>query len=212
MTAYRPHHYRLPVVDRLATIAALCQDRLVLDVGCQAAETLPQRTERGIDLHARICSTARCVIGFDLVDDGRDLRPQDSATYRFCRGDVCELSDVARAVQGDAVEVVVMGEILEHLTSPGLALATIRTAVPDALLVITVPNALRIGNVAGAARGCETVHEDHVAWYSPTTITTLLRRTGWDVHSLAACHPDSGRHDGPPLQAPMIMATATRHQ
>lgn len=74
------------------------------------------------------------------------------------------------------VEVVICSEVLEHLANPGSFLAALRRYAGKEIY-ITVPQ-------AGAylvKDGCEVVNKDHVAWYSYTTLKTLLTRYEFEV-------------------------------
>jgi len=83
-------------------------------------------------------------------------------------------------------EVVVAGELLEHLDRPGDFLEAVKSIVAtDGLLLVTTPNAHSLTNVFGALGGRELVNADHVSWLSWRTLETLLSRHGWDLESLA---------------------------
>jgi len=163
---------------------------------------------RGKLLHDHLHAVARVLIGVDLdVTTNRELLPADSATHWLWQANVetgGTLQTAAVSPAGDVVvpEVIVAAEILEHLTSPGLALSNLRRCFGVARLVVTVPNAFASIRLPKLRRGIEEVNPDHVAWYSPQTLTALLDRHGWTVRRLFA-------YRGKGLQAPGIVAEAT---
>lgn len=131
---------------------------------------------------ARIKAAARGYYGVD-VQEGGDWTVADLAT-----GAVPVFPDVT---------LIVASELLEHLTNPGLCLTTLKGAYPAVPLLVTVPN-------AGAYRveaGCEVVNGDHVAWYSMTTITALLTKTGWTVQDRRWYHGAPHRAEGVVVRA-----------
>ena len=76
-------------------------------------------------------------------------------------------------------DLIVAGEILEHLTNPGRLLRCLRSQYPGVPLIVTVPNAFSAIAAKHIARGIENVNRDHVAWYSPITMATLLQKCGY---------------------------------
>jgi 2-polyprenyl-3-methyl-5-hydroxy-6-metoxy-1,4-benzoquinol methylase len=87
------------------------------------------------------------------------------------------------------VEIVVASEVLEHLANPGFFLFALK-GLYSCPVYITVPN-------AGAFQmrdDREMVNKDHVAWYSYTTLATLLKRYGYTILEGAWYH-------GPPYKA-----------
>jgi 2-polyprenyl-3-methyl-5-hydroxy-6-metoxy-1,4-benzoquinol methylase len=79
-------------------------------------------------------------------------------------------------------DIVVAGEILEHLSNPGKALESINQVLTNSqLLVITVPNAYSFKGFCRAVFGYEFIHEDHVLHHSPYTLKSLLARYGFKI-------------------------------
>ncbi len=80
---------------------------------------------------------------------------------------------------------MVVGEILEHIDSPGLLLRNLRDSVDASTqVVVTVPSAWSLRGIFHAVRGVEKVAPDHVAYYSPSTLSELLTRSGFVVEDL----------------------------
>ena len=77
------------------------------------------------------------------------------------------------------VDVVVCSEVLEHLANPGRFLAALAKAYPTHDTYFSVPHA----GAFTMHHGCEMVNLDHVAWYSYTTLTTLLSRYTYTVRA-----------------------------
>jgi len=83
-------------------------------------------------------------------------------------------------------EVYVCGEIIEHLIAPGFFLRRLKwhlkhKGLEGAELVLTVPNAMGLVFSTYAKRAIEVVNKDHVAWYSYTTLKTLLEKCGFEL-------------------------------
>jgi 2-polyprenyl-3-methyl-5-hydroxy-6-metoxy-1,4-benzoquinol methylase len=78
-------------------------------------------------------------------------------------------------------DIIVCGEVLEHLSNPGWFLARLHDQFSGTPLIITVPNAFAKAGRGHLAKGIENVNKDHVAWYSPKTLKTLLERHGYTI-------------------------------
>lgn len=88
-------------------------------------------------------------------------------------------------------EVIIAGEIIEHLDDSGSFLDGLHSLVePGGKLVVTTPNSSGLLNAGAAAlAGYEVNHPDHVTLYSCFTLTNLLERHGWEIDSVATYVP-----------------------
>lgn len=160
-------------VDREAFIVKHCEGKRVLDVG--ASGRLADRIRQVASLHVGLdrTSTSDDVVACDLDDVTRETLP------------VCGPFDL-----------VVCGEVLEHLSNPGWFLTRLKRQCPDVPVIITVPNAFSAVAARWALKGTENVNSDHVAWYSPTTIGTLLLRVGYKSGALYYYNGDGPTAEG----------------
>lgn len=143
------------VVNRRAFILEQAAGKVVLDVGATGP------------MHALLVGKAARVYGWDR-EDGPGVTG-------------INLDAVGEALPAyQDVELVVLGEVLEHLSNPGHFLDRLRAAYPCRTLV-TVPNAYSRGARSFLSRGRECVNGDHVAWHSPKTLSVLLGRAGYAV-------------------------------
>jgi SAM-dependent methyltransferase len=134
-------------------------------------------------LHGVLAREARELVGVDA--DAGGVERARAAGYDAYAADVESGDELARLGLAPA-ELVVAGELLEHLDRPGDFLDAVTTLVaPDGLLVLTTPNAHALTNVLGGLAGRELVNPDHVAWFSWRTLATLLDRHGWRLERLA---------------------------
>src|SRR5262245_61524261 len=163
MGAYAPEYWdkmanRVPecsVVDREMWLLHTCHDKTVLHLGC------------GGRLHQALKQAATRCYGIDL----EVKREPDYVALDL------DLQAAQLPYYAD-VELVLLPELLEHLTMPGLLLRVLkdRYAVP---VIITVPNAFCPQPHLG--RRIEMVNKDHVAWYSHATLSHLLEKCGYAV-------------------------------
>jgi len=170
-------------VDREQMLVDFARDRRVVHVGFVDERRLEHKLEAGRWLHERLAEVAASLVGLDVSEEG--------VTWARERGFEAHVVDAQspEAVAGlglERAEVVIAGEVIEHLDAPGPFLRAMRALVhDDGLLVITTPNAYRLLNFLTPVAGVELIHPDHTAWHSPHTLRNLLRRSGWEWEGAA---------------------------
>ncbi|MFI5052767.1 MAG: class I SAM-dependent methyltransferase [Acidimicrobiia bacterium] len=173
--------HRLPraaLVDRFEYLRGLCAGRRVVHVGFVDAGCQSLNEQAGAWLHAHLAASARELVGLDLdqagVDDAR------SRGYEAYVVD-CRDADAIRALQLAPADIVVAGEVIEHLDDPGSFLDGVHALVaPGGLLVVTTPNASGFVNAIALLANYEVNHPDHVALYSCRTLDAMLTRHRWE--------------------------------
>ncbi len=187
----------LPLVQRVEFVTDLCRQQSVLHLGCTNFPYTAEVLRSGTLLHTQLQQVAARVVGFDADRDGL------AELARLGVGDLhyADLERLDEVALDETFDVIVAGEIIEHLSNPGLFLAGIRRFMtPTSRLVVTTVNAycgLRVALYAVRGRGgvAEPVHPDHVAYYSYATLGQLLRRHGFHVD--AQCFYDLGHEHRP---------------
>jgi SAM-dependent methyltransferase len=172
-------------VDRVERVVELCRARRVLDLGC-LDETALEKRGGSEWLHGRIAAVAAEVLGVDASAKVPASGLQTNERARIVRGDVLALD----ALEADlsCFDVVVAGELIEHVPDAQAFLAQIKRLFSGKTLVLTTPNATSIANVVLALANRESNHEDHVAIFSFKTLHTLCRRAGFEQFALEPYH------------------------
>ena len=174
---------RIPLVQRVDYLKERCRGKSVLHLGCADWPYTSQRLEMSSLLHLELAGIASELWGFDFDEPGIEILRKRGVPNLY-RADLehLEALEVNRTF-----DVILAGEMIEHLPNPGLFLNGIRRFMgPETLMVITTINAycgLRFLIYALRGRGgsAEPVHPDHVAYYSYATIHRLLDKAGMDV-------------------------------
>jgi 2-polyprenyl-3-methyl-5-hydroxy-6-metoxy-1,4-benzoquinol methylase len=177
---------RYPVKDRVSYILSACQGRRVLHVGCADAPYTQNRFEAGTLLHAAIEEVAAEQYGIDLSEEGIAFL-QRNGFKNLAIANVEDLR-VHNPLGQDKYDVIVAGEIIEHLPNPGLFLDAIKPLLkqPNGRLVLTTINATNAFRLTYMLlRGEEIVHPDHVSYYSRKTLIKLLTLLGFEVEDFA---------------------------
>jgi 2-polyprenyl-3-methyl-5-hydroxy-6-metoxy-1,4-benzoquinol methylase len=178
--------HRLPkgqLVDRIAYLADQAAGRRVIHVGFADAGFRGMQDHNEAWLHAYLDRSAKELVGIDLDADGvADAR---SRGYEAYVADCCDPDDLAR-LDLEPAALVIAGEVIEHLDSPGPFLEGLhRLVAPGGTLIVTTPNAAGWLNPLAALTGYEINHPDHVMTYTWRTLSNLLDRHGWEATAAA---------------------------
>lgn len=162
------------ITDRYKFLCELVRGKEVLDMGC-VNHTLDNR--KGAVgrywLHEHLKRTAKHVTGLDyekeaiakLKAEGFDVHAGDATNFDL----------------GRQFDVIVAGEILEHITNAAGFLACVKKHLrPGGIFITTTPNAnCLIFFLENLILGYEVDNLDHVCIYSPRTIETLFKKCGF---------------------------------
>jgi cyclopropane fatty-acyl-phospholipid synthase-like methyltransferase len=169
---------RLPLVDRVTYLRAAARGRRVLHLGCTNHPYTAHSLADGSLLHLKLQEEAAELWGVDSDPEGLKALA-DLGVGHLVQGD---LERIEQAELPNDFDVIIGGEIIEHLANPGLFLSGIRRWMnPETCLILTTVNAYcgmraAIYWLRGQGGRNEPVHPDHVAYYSYSTIHRLLER------------------------------------
>ncbi len=163
--------HRSRIVTREQVIQALVAGRSVLDVGCVDHTTASM--QRADWLHGFITRHASSVLGVDLCEAG--VAQMNANGYQAVCGDATTMEF------NRAFDVVVAGELIEHLENPGSFLTNMRQRlVPRGRIVLTTPTPFWPKySLQVLARGRVGINPEHVMWFCPVTLEALLARCGY---------------------------------
>lgn len=171
------------LVQRIEFIKKISAGKKVLHLGCTNHPYTEEAIKNEMLLHFDLEKTAKELHGFDYDQAGLDVLSRYGAK-NLHRADLEKLEDVAL---DETFDVIIAGEMIEHLSNPGLFLRGIRRFMRnDTRLVITTINAycamrFFIYGLRGKGGANEPVHPDHVFYYSYSTLNLLLKRENYAV-------------------------------
>jgi SAM-dependent methyltransferase len=171
------------LVQRLDFIRNACRAKRVLHLGCTNYPYTEDAIEKNMLLHFELEKIATEVTGFDYDQAGLDILARHGSTNLF-QADLEKLEAVDCT---DTFDMIVAGEMIEHLNNPGLFLNGIKRFMnADTRLVITTINAycalrFAVYGLRGKGGASEPVHPDHVAYYSYSTLKLLLERHSFAI-------------------------------
>ena len=169
---------RFELVQRVEFIKKMCAGKKVLHLGCTDHPFTRQMIDNNMLLHFELGKIATELYGFDFDQEGIDVL-SEAGVGNLYRADLEKLEEVNL---NQTFDVIIAGEMIEHLSNPGLFLRGIKRFMnKDTDLVITTINAYSgmrflIYGLRGKGGENEPVHPDHVAYYSYKTLNLVLQR------------------------------------
>jgi SAM-dependent methyltransferase len=135
--------------------------------------------DKGTWLHALLSTVARELVGIDYLKNTVEAIREEYGYECYC-ADVMNLQELGLQRTFD---VIVCGELIEHIENPGLMLDGIKRFMHrGSILVITAPNPWSRQRMKLIRRGIlenQWLNKEHVAWYSFQTLKQLLERKGF---------------------------------
>jgi 2-polyprenyl-3-methyl-5-hydroxy-6-metoxy-1,4-benzoquinol methylase len=145
----------------------------VLDIGCVNHKA--ECSKKDTWLHKHIRQKCKNVKGMDIEKE--EVEKLNQLGFDVIWGD-CEDFDL-----GEKYDVVIAGELVEHLSNPGRFLSNVRMHLrPEGRFILSVPNAYCYYNILSVIfRGRVPVNDQHVCWYDKRTLRSLLERHGFRI-------------------------------
>lgn len=167
------------IIFRKDKTVELCKDKSVLHLGFIQHLMYEDQIKQGDWLHNKIDEVSSKLVGIDYLKDEVDKISQKYG-YECYFGDAMNLNE--SKVTGK-YDVIVCGELIEHVENPGLMLQGIKRFMhEDSLLIITTPNPWSLNRLKLMVfKKLENrwLNKEHVSWFSYGTLTQILDRTGY---------------------------------
>ncbi len=159
--------------SRLDVIYKIIKDKDVLDIGCVNHEA--ERAKDKFWLHRFIKNHAKSLLGLDY--DKVEVEKLKKDGYRI------EYGDAQNFDLGKKFDIIVAGELIEHLPNPGKLIECCKKHLKDSgILIITTPNAFSFRNLLrGILLGVIPTNEEHTCWFTPITFRKLCETQGIDI-------------------------------
>ena len=171
---------KFDLVQRVDFIKDLCKGQRVLHLGCTNYPYTDDAIANNMLLHFDLEKIAGEMYGFDFDQEGLE-KLRNAGSNNLFQADLEHLDQVPMEEKFD---VIIGGEMIEHLSNPGLFLHGIKRFMSkDTQLILTTINAygaLRflLYGLRGKGGRNEPVHPDHVSYYSFKTLNLILERQG----------------------------------
>ncbi len=161
------------IFNRIDFIIAACAGKKVLHAGFTDYPFTRERIADKSLLHLQLKKKCLAVLGID--NDEASI-----AEYKLLTGEEdCVKVDITAAYPETVLEfkpdIILLGEILEHLQNPYRATELLYTSFDAGTkILVTVPNYQALDNISAALHRAESIHPHHYWHFSPYTLLRLF--------------------------------------
>jgi predicted TPR repeat methyltransferase len=149
------------------------------------------RLERQSLLHSILDEEAHELYGVDIDRDSLALMRDRLGFRNLYEADAEQLGELSL---DESFDIVVAGDLMEHLTSPGAMLNGIKRFLrPGGHFVMSTVNAFGLNFQLRRWLGTYTEHPEHVCFFSPETVVHMLERHGYAVLEILGCYTEPPR-------------------
>lgn len=172
---------KAPIYNRIDYLCSVASGKDILDIGVvDHTRELKNRTDW---LHGLLCQHAKTCLGVDILEqEVEQLRREGFNVINV---------DLNKEVISKTFELIICGDVLEHLNTPGNLIANaVKMLRKSGKLIVSVPNPWYINVVLkNAINGTPYLDNvDHVSWFDPCTICELGQRYGLALSYFVGVH------------------------
>jgi SAM-dependent methyltransferase len=154
------------------------KDKEVLYVGC--VDHKLEKSGSPLWVHSFLRKYSKRVIGFDILKEEIDLLKKKGYNVFYANAEDFELNK--------KFDVILAGEIIEHLSNPGLFLKQCKKHLKkEGFLILSTPSTFNLyENLKNVLflRINPPVNPEHTFYYSPSTIKELIERESFKVEKI----------------------------
>lgn len=179
---------KMKYFSRDKRILELAENQKVLHLGCVGFADMQTSDRVGLakeSLHFSLSNIANTT-GIDYSRDAIDFFKANGVFDNVIYGNAEKLEEVNIATKFD---VVIAGDIIEHLSNPGLMLDGIKRFIQDdTSIIITTPHAFGLISFFRYCLSRFVEGKEHVMSFNTQNISNLLVRHGYKVVSIDTCY------------------------
>ena len=171
-------------------ILSLCLSKRVLHLGCVGNNDF--ETQHKVDvspstLHMKLTAVAN-VTGVDISADAVEEYRNKGICDNILVGDVEKLGALKLAPDFD---MVVVGDLIEHLSNPGNMLDGVRALCrPDTVVILTTPHAFGLAPFLRHLTGRFEEGLQHVMTFNEQNLRNLVERHGFRITESGTCYQE----------------------
>jgi len=167
---------------RLDIIMPLIKGKDVLDLGCVNMDL--KTYDFSNSMHAKIRERCKYLLGIDFLKSDVDWLREHGYNV------ICQ--NVERLNLKRKFDIVLAGEIIEHLSNPGMFLESLKKCLKsDGTFILTTPNSLSLERSAKFFLSGKMVldrNAGHTVYFTIETLAELLRRHGFKIEKFYYAH------------------------
>jgi 2-polyprenyl-3-methyl-5-hydroxy-6-metoxy-1,4-benzoquinol methylase len=162
--------------NRNSIIERYIKGKNVLDIGCVDHDFEESMKSRGDDfLHAFISKKAKKCLGIDI--EKKEIEKMNEYGYK------CLHANAENFNLGKKFDVIVAGEIIEHLYNAGKFLESVKRHMnKESVFILTTPNPFFFKYILKAViKGKPELRHDHTCIFDPQTLSYLMEKHGFEI-------------------------------
>lgn len=174
---------------RMDYIEELVYNKNIIHLGC--ADHIPlikQKIQKNTWFHKRLVESTNKCLGIDISREGVEYIQKELGYSDVIQCDILT-DEIPPQLKEYHWDFIIMGEIVEHIDNPVefLHQTKLRYAQFIDRIIISVPNASKIGNFKRVFRDLELINSDHRYWFTPYTLAKVASRAGLTIESFQFC-------------------------
>lgn len=164
--------------NRLDYLTECIRGKRLLHIGCCDHRSLIDvKIANGTWLHGIFLQEAAICFGIDIDEDAIAYLSEKNYKNLYA-ADI--MHDLPKEIKQEHFDIIVLGEILEHLDAPAMFLKKLHSYFDYQYeLIVTVPNAFCLENFKNCINHFERINSDHRFWFTPYTISKTLANGGY---------------------------------
>lgn len=177
-----PHY-----LSRADFLRERCHGKRILHLGCSSGRYLKDRLDRGSLLHGILRDIASDLHGLDIdADSIKEMRAKGFSNLYVGNAESLDTLDLSQTF-----DVVLAGDLLEHLTCPGAMLDGVkRFLAPGGSFIVSTNNAFGLHFQLRRWTGGYTEQFEHVCFFSPETLVHLFERHGYRIQEMYGAYTE----------------------
>lgn len=166
--------------ERIEFILSAVKPPNILNIGCVNHDLPASKEAEQYWLHGQLFARygGANLLGLDIDESNvRQMRE---------KGFVVDVGDAHKLKYDACFDTVILGELIEHLQSPGACIeGCLRALKPGGRIIITTPNAFSIMLGLMYLKNFDRAfNREHVMWFCPQTLRAFAKRCGLRILSL----------------------------
>lgn len=149
-----------------------------LDIGLNTDLEKAKSRKKDFWLHGYVCRYAKSCVGVDIEEN--EIKRLNKAGYTGVTGNVEDMD------LGRKFDVVIAGQLIEHLDNPGLFLENMKRHLnKGGVVLIDTPNPFFLYKfIQVLIKGSPVVSGEHTCWFDPKTLAHLMTRHGFIIEEI----------------------------
>ena len=200
---------KIRCVKRFEYLIENCTGKNVLHLGCASMPTTKPRYEQNRLLHVLISKVTNELWGVDLNSEAIEYLKTKEIPNLYT-GDVEKLTEAGLPSE-KKFDVILAGELIEHLSNPGLFLAEcLKLLKPEGELILSTPNAFTIKRAPRVLLRNEATAPDHTFYSTYSTLNQLLSRSGFEIVDIQVYYLEGDLYLNQPIKSKISSAILRR--